>query len=113
MPKIRKTVPEPSKRPVKPAITPEGRENQMISLAMKLAEQQLIDGTASAQVISHYLKLATVKEKLEQEKLRRENELLEAKAEAYKSAKRQEELFEEAIKAMRMYAGNGSDDDDD
>lgn len=94
----------------RPALTPEARENQLVSLAVKLAEQQLKDGTASSQVITHYLKLGTVKEKLEREKLEKENELLRAKAEALQSAKRQEELFEEAIKAMREYSGGNVDD---
>ena len=91
------------KRP--PASTPEGRENQLISLAVDLAEQQLLNGTASAQVITHYLKLGTTKESLEKEKLARENELLRAKAEALQSQKKTEELYENAIKAMRVYVG--------
>ena len=99
----------------KPATTPEGRENQMISLAVDLAEKQLREGTAAAQVISHYLKLGTSREQLEQEKLRRENALLEAKSEAIASAKRTEELFGQALNAMRRYSGQDpieeSDDD--
>ena len=94
---------EKSKRA--PARTPEQRESQMISLAVSLAERQLTEGTASAQVISHYLKLGTTREKLEQEKLRRENAVLEAKAEAYESAKRVESLYGDALDAMRRYAG--------
>lgn len=86
-------------------MTPEGRENQLISLAVDLAEKQLLEGTASAQVITHYLKLGTTKEKLEKEKLEAENELLRAKAENLSSQKRTEELYENAIKAMRVYVG--------
>lgn len=88
-----------------PATTPEGRENQMVSLAVDLAERQLHDGTASAQVITHYLKLGTTRERLEQEKLRRENILLEARASAAASSGRIEELMNSAIQAFRGYSG--------
>lgn len=88
-----------------PATTPEGRENQLISHAVDLAERQLLDGSASAQVISHYLKLGSSRERLEQERLSRENELLQAKAEAMASAKRVEELYSQALDAMRSYSG--------
>lgn len=37
-----------------PPLTPEGKENQMISLAMDCAESQLRDGTASSAVIVHF-----------------------------------------------------------
>lgn len=83
----------------------------MISLSMNLAEQQLRDGTASAQVITHYLKLATVREKLEQEKLRKEILALQAKADSLESMKQFEELTREAIAAIRSY--NGDDDGQD
>lgn len=93
------------RRPHRPATTPEGRENQLISLASDLAERQLIDGTASSQVITHFLKLGTTREKLEQERLQRENLLLSAKVDQIQSAKRIEELYETALDAMRQYAG--------
>lgn len=96
-----------------PATTPEGRENQMIVHAVDLAEQQLIDGTASAQVITHYLKLGTTRERLEQEKLRRENILLESRAQAIASNGRIEELMNEAINAFRGYSGQDDGDDYD
>ena len=99
-------------RSMKPALTPEARENQMISLAVDLAEKQLMEGTASSQVITHYLKLATTRERLEKEKLERENELLKAKTEAMESQKRIEELYSEALNAMRNYSGVGGDDYD-
>lgn len=95
----------------RPASTPEGRENQMISLAVDLAERQLREGTASAQVITHFLKLATTREQLEKEKLERENELLRAKTEALESAKRVEELYANALSAMKTYSGQSDDDD--
>jgi hypothetical protein len=95
-----------------PATTPEARENQMISLAVDLAEKQLLKGTASSQVISHYLKLGSTREQLEKERLRRENELLKAKTEAAQSSKKTEELYKNALDAMRAYSGQGRSDDD-
>lgn len=89
-----------------PATTPEARENQLISAAVDLAERQLRDGSASSQVISHYLRLGSSRERLEQERLSRENELLAAKAEALAAAQRVEELYVQALNAMRSYAGN-------
>lgn len=96
---------EPVKTRRPPATTPEARENQMISLAVELAEKQMIAGTASSQVVSYYLKLGSSREKLEQARLARENDLLEAKMEAMASAKRVEELYSQALDAMRTYAG--------
>lgn len=96
-----------------PATTPEAREQQLISAAVSLAEQQLIDGTASAQVITHYLKLGSTREKLEQLRLENETKLLEARVEALASAQRVEELYAEAISAMRRYSGQDADEDDD
>jgi hypothetical protein len=84
-------------------------------LAVDLAEKQLADGTASAQVITHYLKLGTTREKLEQEKLARENELLKTRTEREASATRIEQLYAEALNAMRAYSGvevHKSDDED-
>lgn len=97
------------KRKIKPASSPEARENQMISLAIDLAEQQLLDGTASSQVITHYLKLGSMREQLEKEKLEEENKLLRAKTEALESQKRTEELYQKALDAMRQYSGVDSD----
>src|SRR6516164_11516990 len=88
-----------------PAKTVEGRENQLIGLATNLAEKQMREGSASSQVITHFLKLATVREGLEREKIRRETELLRAKAEAAASSGRMEELYDRAIQAMRTYSG--------
>lgn len=93
-----------------PAATPEERENQLISLAFDRAEQQLRDGTASSQVITHFLKLGTAKTEYELEKLRNENALLEAKTNAIESGQRLEELYSEAIKAMNVYRGNDGTD---
>lgn len=96
------------KRP--PARTPEERENQLISMAVDLAEKQLREGTASAQVITHYLKLGTTRERLEKEMLRTQMANLEAKTEAITSAKRIEELYSDAIRAMKEYGGEDEGD---
>ena len=96
----------------RPALTPEARENQLIAYAVDLAEKQLLEGTASSQVITHYLKLGSSKERIEKEILEKQKELITAKTEAIKSAKRVEELYEEAIKAMRRYNGARDDDED-
>lgn len=96
-----------------PATTPEAREQQMIVYATDLAEQQMIEGTASAQVITHYLKQATMRERLEQEKLRRENILLEARANALASEARIEELMNDAVAAFQGYAGRDTRPDYD
>ena len=97
---------ERSPRRGRPALTPEGRENQLTSLAFDLAEKQLAQGSASAQVITHFLKLGSTRERLEQERLQRENLLLAAKVDQMASTKRIEELYETALNAMRTYAGH-------
>lgn len=112
MGKVKVTSPSEFQPRRRPALTPEARENQMIDLAVGLAEKQLLEGTASSQVITHFLKLATVKEKLERDKLEEENKLLKAKTEALQSTKRVEELYGAAIEAMRKYNGHGDSDED-
>ena len=96
-----------------PARTPEAREKQMINLAIDLAEKQLREGKASSQVITHYLKLGSTKERIERDILEKQKELLEAKTEALKSTARIEELYEDAIKAMREYNGTSEDETDE
>ena len=97
----------------RPAMTEVGRENQLVTLAIDLAEKQLSEGTASSQVITHYLKLGSTREKLEQERLLRENELLTSKVDMMASAKRVEELYESALDAMRSYAGRNVEELED
>lgn len=101
-----------SPRKMRPALSPEARENQLISLAVDLAEEQLRNGTASSQVITHYLKLGSSREKLEKEKIDLENKLTKAKTEAVGASKHVEELYEQAIIAMRKYSGQGENMDD-
>lgn len=117
MAKRGKTNKESTEKKIRPATTPEARENQMIALAVDLAEKQLIEGTASSQVITHYLKLATTKEKIEREILEKQKELIVAKTENLQSAKRIEELYSNALKAMQNYSGqmtsmDGDEDDE-
>lgn len=99
-------------QPMRPAFTPEARENQMISLAVDLAEKQLRDGSASSQVITHFLKLATNKEKLEQDVLKLQAELLDAKTKSVRSGQKSEELYSKALEAMRSYSGNNNDEEE-
>lgn len=94
----------------RPATTPQEREDEMISLAVDLAEKQLRDGTASTQVIVHYLKLGSTRGMLEQEMLEHQTELVRAKTESLQSGKRLEELYKNALDAMKIYGGEGSSD---
>lgn len=98
------------KSPRPPATTPEARENQLVAAAVDLAEKQIREGTASSQVLSHYLKLGTTREKLEQDKLRGQVKLLEAQIESLASAEKTEELYRNALSAMRSYAGHPDED---
>lgn len=94
---------------MRPALTPEARENQLISLAVDLAEQQLREGTASSQVITHYLKLGSTKEKLEKEIMEKQKDLMEAKTQNLKSMDKLEEMYAEALEAFRGYSGQDDD----
>lgn len=86
-------------------LTPEARENQMISLAMDLAEEQLRNGTASSQLITEFVKRGSTKARIEKELLEKQRDLAAAKAESIKAGDRLEELMKEATKAMRRYQG--------
>lgn len=108
MPKVKST--GTAKR-TRPALTPEARENQLIAMAVDLAEKQLLEGTASSQVITHYLKLGSSRDRLEREKLQEENKLLRAKTEQIESMKNMEAKYIEAIEAMKRYSGNGDPND--
>lgn len=89
-----------------PAYSQETRENQLIALAIDRAEEQLRNGTASPSVIAHFLRLGSTKERLEKEILAQKRELMEAQTEAVKSAKRVEELYANALSAMKYYQGH-------
>lgn len=102
-----------NKPKIRPALTPEARENQLIALAVDLVEQRLLDGTASSQETTHFLKLGSTKAKLELERLNEEMKLVRAKTEQLQSQKRMEDLYANAISAMRKYSGHGDDSDED
>jgi len=93
-----------------PAKTPEAREDQLVALAINLAEQQLSEGTASSQVMTHFLKLGSTKDRIEKELLEEKKKVLKAKVEAMESAKRVEQLYTKALDAMKDYSGKGDDD---
>lgn len=109
----RQVITDETRPKLRPAETEEGRENQLIALAYDEVERRLRNHTATSQETTHFLKLGSSKAKLELEKLRKENELLIAKTEALKSAKRSEELFAEAIKAFGIYSGKAPDEEDE
>jgi len=111
MRKKEKDIDTPVKRKRRPGMSVEARENQLISLAVDLAEKQLMEGTASSQVITHYLKLGSTKERIEKEILEKQKDLIEAKTEALHSAKRMEELYANALNAIRNYQGIEDSDD--
>lgn len=91
------------KRTRRPSSTPEGREQQLVDLAVNLAEKQLLDGTASPSIINHYLKIASRREVLEREILEKQSKLIEAKAESMSKDREAEELAKAAIEAMKSY----------
>lgn len=101
---------ETPKKSRRRATTPEAREDQMVNAAIDLAEEQIRQGTASSQVITHFLKLGSTRERLEQERIAHENDLLQVKREAIESQKRIEELYANAIGAMRAYQGAEDED---
>ena len=113
MAKARTSGSSDTSKKMRPAITPEGREGQLVSLAMDLAEQRLRDGTATSSEVVHFLKLGSLKHQREMEKLEEENKLLRAKTEAIDNGRDMRELYENAIKAMRNYGGHGNPEEYD
>lgn len=111
----RKNEPEGSKPGIsmRPARTPEARENQLIALAIDQAEKQLREGTASSQVITHFLKLGSSRERMEKELLEEKTKLAQAKTEALESGKRMTELFEQAMDALKGYRGDTVEEDEE
>ena len=111
MAKSDKTKQDDSRR--RPATTPEGREQQLTALAMDAAEQRIRNGTASAQEIVYFAKLGSPNAKLERKILEQQHELMAAKTSAIKSQERVEELYVNALSAMRTYSGSPEKDSDD
>lgn len=110
MAKVKSSTPHGSPKQRRPALTPEARENQLISLAIDLVEQRLIDGTASSQETTHFLKLASTKAKIEKEILLEQKKLIAAKTKSIESSEEMKGLYEEALNAMKRYSGGDSDD---
>ena len=110
---MKKSQGKSSSKPRRPALTPEARENQIISDAYDLAEKQIREGTASSQVISHFLKMGSPKARLEKEKMELENELIRAKTKAIESGEELMTMYNNAIQAMKEYSGNGGNYEDD
>lgn len=104
-------MPKNATRP--PARTVQDRENQVIGIAYDLAEKQLREGTASSQIIYHFLKLGTEKERLEREILREQKKLISAKTGSIESQQNMDKMYKDAIEAMKRYSGNGGSDDED
>ena len=102
---MKKVKPEKNVKKMRPALTPESRENQMISLAMDLAEKQLRDGTASSQLITEFVKRGSTKARLEKEIMNEQKELMTAKRGALESAAHVEEIYKAALDAFRGYSG--------
>lgn len=98
---------------IRPGLTPEAEENQCIAMAYRLVKQRLADGSASSQETTHFLKMGSIKARLENERLIEENKLLQAKTKALESAEDMKELYTEAIKAMASYQGHGGLEDDE
>lgn len=113
MPRKKAEVSESRPKNFRPALTPEARENQLISLAVDLAEKQLREGTASSQVITHYLKLGSTKERLEKEILEEQKKLISAKTGAIAEDRKDRVAYEEVIAAMTMYSGRGDPNDEE
>ena len=111
MAKVKQSTSSSPTRKIRPAISPEARENQLIALAVDLVEQRLLNGTASSQETTHFLKLGSTKARYELEKMKAENDLIKAKTKAYESAEDIAEKYEKAIQAMRHYSGNGDAND--
>lgn len=115
MGKTKKPVEETSlkKRKSTPATSPEGRENQLVALAYDLLEQRLRDGTATSQEVTTLIKYGSPKGRLEKEILEQQKELMAAKTEALHTARHIDELYQNAINAMRTYSGLGVGDEAD
>lgn len=95
----------------RPALSPEAEEDEMIALAVARAKEQLIDGTASSQIIVHYLKMASTEERIKREILEKQKDLIEAKTHSIQSTARSEEIAKKALDAFRHYSGHGGDDE--
>lgn len=113
MKQVKKAEAQKASPKLRPTLTPEAREKRLMSLALDVAEQRLLDGTASSQLVTTILKISTEREKLEREILEKKRDLLVAQKESIESSKRIEELYAEAIEAMKRYSvREGSEDEE-
>lgn len=110
----RRTVHEerPAPRRRSPGRTPEEQESLLISKSMRLIESQIEDGTASSQLLTHFAKLGSSRERLEQERLRNENEVLRKKVETMEAAVDLKNLMEDALAAFKGYSGQAASEDE-
>lgn len=106
---------EPAEQPksLPPTLTVKGREDQLIAAAYDLAEKRILEGTASSQELTYFLKMGSSRTALENDKLREENKLLRAKTEALQAQISNEALLDKALKAFRSYRGEDEDEDDE
>lgn len=113
MPKSVESPTKTSKSSRKPRTfkTKEAREQYLQNLAMEVAEEKMLNGTASSQIICHFLNLATQKAELEREKVKADVELQKAKVDALESQKTSEELYGQVINALKKYKGISDDDE--
>lgn len=95
-----------------PAKTPEERESMLIAMSLSRIEQQIADGTVSSQVLTHFAKLGSSRERLEQERLRNENEVLRKKVQTMEAAVDVKNLMEDALAAFKGYSGQPFYDED-
>lgn len=102
------TTKKSTRRSYGPVRTPQAKENQLIDMAFKLAQEKLQNGTASSQLITHFLKLATTREELENDRLRAELDLSRAKIKQIESQATSQELYAEALSAFRSYSGSNT-----
>ena len=101
-----KKTPQPTESPPLPsASTMEGMENECIALSYELAKKRLVEGTATSAEIVHFLKLGSMKEQLDEELIRKDMALKDAKIESLQTNKQIEEMFSEAMRYMSRYQG--------
>lgn len=112
MPKVRPGSSSGSGKRIRPALTPEAREQQLIGLAVDLVEKRLLEGTASSQEVTHFLKLASTREKMERDILREQAKLIKAKTQNLESVQEIKDLYANALQAMRAYTGSGRQEDE-
>lgn len=113
MPRQTKKQEQTPSKEIVPELDPEARQAQLINLAELQAEKMMLEGNAPAQIVVHYLKLATLRERKEIELLERQTKLAQAKIDAIESGRREEELYAKAIEAMKMYSYDGGGDGSD